>query len=51
MKIDFNEDVEGIIQLMNNDVLVDVVTGKIDLKEVARKTLYGRGLNLDGTRG
>ena len=51
MKYDFREDVDGIIQLMNNDVLVDVVMGKIDLKKVARETLYGRGLNLDGSRG
>ena len=40
-----------LIHLMNNDVLVDVVAGKIDLKKEARAALLLRGLNLDGTRG
>lgn len=42
------DDVEGVIQLFKNDVLAAVINGEIDLNEVARMEMAGRGLDKKG---
>lgn len=43
------DDVEGVIQLMKNEVLAAVLKGEIDLNEVARLEMASRGLDKKGT--
>ncbi len=43
------DDVEGVIQLFKNDVLAAVINGEIDLNEVTRLEMAGRGLDKNGT--
>ena len=50
-KEDFREEVEGIIQLMDTETLIDVSTGRINLRLTAKNELLSRGYNLDGSRG
>lgn len=42
------DDVEGVLQLMKNEVLAAVINGEIDLNEVARQEMAGRGLDKKG---
>lgn len=42
------DDVEGVIQLMKNEVLAAVINGEIDLNEVARLEMASRGLDKKG---
>lgn len=43
------DDVEGVIQLLKNEVLAAIINGEIDLNEVARLEMASRGLDKKGT--
>jgi len=46
----FRDKVEGIIQLMDNETLIAVSKGEINLRKVTQDELRSRGWNIDGIK-